>query len=95
MSAFNLHGFLSTVQLMSRQHPEQPPALAQSPIEEIEDEDIDGDSIVSDEEYGDMRVIADALVTNDGEAIADVLQNIRDILDKMNKILYKIATKGD
>lgn len=63
-------------------------------IEEIEDEDIDGDSEI-DEEYpeGDIRVIADALVTNDGEAIADVLQGIRDILDKMNKILYKIALK--
>lgn len=64
-------------------------------IEEIEDEDIDGDSEI-DEEYpeGDIRVIADALVTNDGEAIADVLQGIRDILDKMNKILYKIAMKA-
>jgi len=80
---------------MTRHPPAQPSPPAQSPIEEIEDEDLDGDSIVSDEEYADIRVIADALVTNDGEGIADVMANIRDILDKTNKILYKIATKGD
>ena len=75
--------------------PPHPPPSPIEEIEEIEDEDLDGDSIVDEEEYpeGDIRVIADALVTHDGEAIADVLQGIRDVLDKMNKILYKIATK--
>lgn len=62
-------------------------------IEELEDEDLDGESVMEDEfPEGDFRVIADALVTNDGEAIADVLNGIREALEKTNRILYKMAT---
>ena len=51
----------------------------------------DSESIVDEDEYpeGDVRVIADALVTNDGEAIADVMVGIRDALETISKVMYK------
>lgn len=51
----------------------------------------DSESIMEEDEFpeGDIRVIADALVTNDGEAIADVMAGIRDALDTLGKVVYK------
>jgi hypothetical protein len=48
------------------------------------------DSVIESEEYPDdgIRVIADSLITANGEVIADVMAGIRDALDKLNKVLY-------
>ena len=55
----------------------------------IDSSEIDSDI---DSEYpDDIRVIADMLVTNHGEVLADVLAGIRDALDKMNRILYRMS----
>jgi hypothetical protein len=60
--------------------------------EEVEDRESHtyDDSIVDSEDYmeNDIRVVADSLITANGEVIADVLAGIRDALDKMNKVLY-------
>ena len=54
-----------------------------------------GDAPASDYsgEYDEdpMHQISQLLLTEDGEAVADVLQGIRDALDKQNKILFKLA----
>lgn len=49
----------------------------------------DGESMV-DSEYpeNDIRMLADALITSNGEAIADVMAGIRDALEKLTKVLY-------
>lgn len=63
-----------------------------SPTGEVEDRESHtyDDSIVDSEDYmeNDIRVVADSLITANGEVIADVLAGIRDALDKMNKVLY-------
>lgn len=48
------------------------------------------DSVIESDEYPDdgIRVIADSLITANGEVIADVMAGIRDALDKLNKVLY-------
>ncbi len=90
----------------ARQPAEQPPAA----IEEVEDEqleEIDEDNLPdqlpvhednepSDEEYEDEYLdLAQLLVTEEGEPLADVLRGIRDALDKHNKILYKLASAAE
>ena len=49
----------------------------------------DGESVV-DSEYpeNDIRMLADALITSNGEAIADVMAGIREALEKLTKVLY-------
>ena len=48
------------------------------------------DSVIESDEYPDdgIRVIADSLITANGEVIADVMAGIRDALEKLNKVLY-------
>jgi hypothetical protein len=47
------------------------------------------DESIVDSEYGnELRMIADTLITGNGEVIADVFAGIRDALDKLNKVLY-------
>ena len=42
-----------------------------------------------DSEYGnELRMIADTLITANGEVLADVFVGIRDALEKLNKVLY-------
>ncbi len=66
-------------------------------IEEVPDtESVSGESYDDSEVMGseypenDLRMITDTLITSNGEVIADVLAGIRDSLEKMNKILYKV-----
>lgn len=72
---------------------EEDPEIEVMPI--IPEDDVldvdDSESIMEEDEFpeGDIRVIADALVTNDGEAIADVMAGIRDALDTLGKVVYK------
>jgi len=64
-------------------------SLSECSSSSIDSSEIDSDI---DSEYpDDIRVIADMLVTNHGEVLADVLAGIRDALDKMNKILYRMC----
>ena len=47
------------------------------------------DDSVVDSEYGnELRMIADTLITANGEVLADVFVGIRDALEKLNKVLY-------
>lgn len=64
----------------------------------VDDEGDDGDDDVDyddeDDDYGDelaaaVNQIGQLLVTEDGEAVSDVLRGILDALDKQNKILYR------
>jgi hypothetical protein len=66
------------------------------PQEEIQEGDISGESYgqddesIVDSEYpeNDIQMLANTLITANGEVIADVMAGIRDSLDKLNKILY-------
>ena len=72
---------------------EEEPAVAAE--EEEDDEDSPGNAPGSEYsgEYDDdpMQQISQLLLTEDGEAVADVLQGIRDAMDKQNKILFKLV----
>lgn len=49
------------------------------------------DQSVVDSEYPDnelQMLLANTLITSNGEVLADVMAGIRDSLDKLNKILY-------
>ena len=82
---------------MSRQpvdaaDPEPVPSHSDATSEEndnSEQYETDGESVV-DSEYpeNDIRMLADALITSNGEAIADVLAGIREALEKLTKVLY-------
>ena len=68
-------------------HEEDPP--------EEEDEFVDGDDDEDVDDYFDLAQLAQLLVTEDGEPVADVLRGVRDALDKQNKILFKLASAAD
>jgi hypothetical protein len=83
---------------MSRQPPPVDPEPAASEDATTENDsqnendsqyESDGESMV-DSEYpeNDIRMLADALITSNGEAIADVMAGIRDALEKLTKVLY-------
>ena len=76
---------------MSQQHLE-PVEEATERQEHAEDSNSGGDDGESDlgSEYpeNDIRMLADALITSNGEVIADVMAGIRDAIEKLNKILY-------
>jgi hypothetical protein len=76
---------------MSRQPPpvDAEPAASDASTENDSQYDEDGESVV-DSEYpeNDIRMLADALITSNGEAIADVMAGIRDALEKLTKVLY-------
>jgi hypothetical protein len=70
--------------------------------EEIQEGDISGESYGDDDasmidsEYpeNEIHMLANTLITANGEVLADVMAGIRDSLDKLNKILYaKLGTK--
>ena len=67
---------------------EVPAEEVDAEIEDLEDGEsgLDGESMV-DSEYPE-NMLADALITSNGEVIADVMAGIRDALEKMNKVLY-------
>ena len=44
-----------------------------------------------DDDEDPLQQISQLLITEDGEAVSDVLQGIRDALDKQNKILFKLC----
>ncbi len=65
----------------------------------------DSDDAVDDSEYSDddddddeelefdpISQLAQLLVTEEGQPVADILVGIKDALDKHNKILFKIST---
>lgn len=54
-------------------------------------EDEEGDE--GYDEYDELDGLAQFLVTEDGEPIADVLASVRDELAMMNKILYRMVPK--
>lgn len=63
--------------------------------EEIQEGDLSGESYGEDEsvidsEYpeNEIHMLANTLITANGEVLADVMAGIRDSLDKLNKILY-------
>jgi hypothetical protein len=39
-------------------------------------------------------MLADALITSNGEAIADVMAGIRDALEKLTKVVYTASKHG-
>jgi hypothetical protein len=65
-------------------------------VEEIQEGDISGESYSNDDasmidsEYpeDEINMLANTLITANGEVLADVMAGIRDSLDKLNKILY-------
>lgn len=71
--------------------------MSAKPLESVDEEveivndpyDTEEESLV-DSEYpeNDIRMLADTLVTSNGEVIADVMAGIRDALEKLNKVLY-------
>jgi hypothetical protein len=79
---------------MSQQHlePVEEATEHQEHAEDNNSGDSGGDDGESDlgSEYpeNDIRMLADALITSNGEVIADVMAGIRDAIEKLNKILY-------
>ena len=56
---------------------------------EDEDDEEEDDEEEGDELVGVVGQMGQLLMTDEGEAITDVLAGIRDALDKQNKILYR------
>ena len=81
---------------MSRAHPDAPRPSNPPPAEEVEDSDEYEEESEIEEEYpeGDIRMLADALITSNGEAIADVMAGIRDALEKLTKVVYTASKHG-
>ena len=57
-----------------------------------EDGDFDDEDEQGMEMYDPMQALGEIFVTEDGETIADILADIRDILEKGVKVMYKIST---
>lgn len=81
------------------QHPETTAAAVPIETLDVENSETTGETLGSDtydensivdDEYpdSDIRMLADALITSNGEVIADVMVGIREALDKLNKVLY-------
>lgn len=65
-------------------------------VEEFDDEEDDDDDDDEEDEYEDQAELTTAvgqlaqlLMTEEGEAITDVLSGLRDAIDKQNKILFR------
>lgn len=56
---------------------------------DLEDEDDDEDLEDDEDLVGAVAQVSQLLMTEDGEAVADVLRGILDALDKQNKILFR------
>lgn len=68
------------------------PALDPLDGGEEDDEEDDDDDEMHDELVGVVGQMGQLLMTDEGEAITDVLAGIRDALDKQNKILFRGLT---
>jgi DNA-binding protein YbaB len=73
--------------------PAAAPDAAAAAVSAVSAEDVSSvslDESIVGSEYpdDDIRMLADALITSQGEVLADVMAGIRDALDKLNKILY-------
>lgn len=72
--------------------------MSAKPLEPVEEEvaptddneSYDAEESVVDSEYPEdgLRLLAETLITANGEVIADVMAGIRDALEKLNKVLY-------
>ena len=76
-----------------RSQPAAAPDAAAAAVSAVSAEDVSSvslDESIVGSEYpdDDIRMLADALITSQGEVLADVMAGIRDALDKLNKILY-------
>jgi hypothetical protein len=60
--------------------------------DEDEDEDDDDDDDDDEMEFDPISQLAQLLVTEEGQPVADIMVGIKDALDKHNKILFKIST---
>lgn len=67
------------------------PEDAQEPSLAGGDNDAQASDYSGEYDEDPLHQISQLLLTEDGEAVADVLQGIRDALDKQNKILFKLA----
>jgi hypothetical protein len=79
------------------------PASLSAPLSEVpEEEDIESGSEFTDDddedddddemEFDPISQLAQLLVTEEGQPVADIMVGIKDALDKHNKILFKIST---
>lgn len=77
---------------------EVPPSLAEVPEGDEENEEsgsefTDEDDDDDDElEFDPISQLAQLLVTEEGQPVADIMVGIKEALDKHNKILFKIST---
>ena len=60
--------------------------------EDDEDEDDDEDDEDDEMEFDPISQLAQLLVTEEGQPVADIMVGIKDALDKHNKILFKMST---
>lgn len=64
-----------------------------SDIEDVTTNQSQDQVIIEDDDMIDFsEIVLSVLTTEDGESITNVLQGLRDAMDKQNKILYKIST---
>lgn len=61
-------------------------------VDEGEEGEFDDEDEQGMEMYDPMQALGEIFVTEDGETIAEILGDIRDILDKGVKVIYKIST---
>lgn len=64
---------------------------------DVDDDDDDDEDLESFEEdmFDPMQQLTQLLVTEDGVPLVDVLQGIRESIDKQNKILFKLVSVID
>jgi hypothetical protein len=68
--------------------PDAAAAVPAVSAEDVSSVSLDESIVGSEYPDDDIRMLADALITSQGEVLADVMAGIRDALDKLNKILY-------
>lgn len=85
---------IETIDVVDAAEPEPDAAEAEdeegteSGSEFTDDDDDDDDEL----EFDPISQLAQLLVTEEGQPVADILVGIKDALDKHNKILFKIST---
>jgi hypothetical protein len=62
--------------------------IEDNPDMDIEDEDVDYEDDFEDEDPS--SILSDLLTNSEGESIAQILSQVRDALEKHNKILFKM-----
>lgn len=72
---------------------EDMPQVEMQSLSECSSGDLDSelDSDIESEYPDDIRLLADTLISSQGEVIADVLAGLRDTLDGMKETMDKIA----